>query len=383
MKQINRWILSCQNRVANIWYNQDYTVYGLNPSAGPQPPNNSNTVTVYDVVGEIDNTPGVIALQCTGNPGAGIPTAYANMCPPLSYHVMFQDPNGGWFQSFTSLQPVPTGDGYFALYVPAAQRYVAVDPDPDPAASNCNVLFGLDDDISHAARFTATGLDRPSALDVLDAQATGGKNASGMIFRGISLAGRDLSGWNLSGCDFRGALSLSACKMAGANLQRARFAGLHLGGLTLSGTDCTGADFTGCDFTGISPGTPPPVLADANLTGAVVPGGMSFSGAKMAGAVLAQATVTTTDLSGADLAGANFSGQGVSYFTPVWTYPGPFDLNNPADRVIAYDYASIGKLDHLVCYRPGTGMVWIMQRNADGSFARSARHRRLRSGRSR
>ena len=31
MTDINRWHLVCQNRVADIWYNQDYTVYGLDP----------------------------------------------------------------------------------------------------------------------------------------------------------------------------------------------------------------------------------------------------------------------------------------------------------------------------------------------------------------
>lgn len=33
MTDIDRWILSYQGRVANIWYNQDYTVYGVNPGA--------------------------------------------------------------------------------------------------------------------------------------------------------------------------------------------------------------------------------------------------------------------------------------------------------------------------------------------------------------
>ena len=161
--------------------------------------------------------------------------------------------------------------------------------------------------------------------------------------------------------------------MSGANLQRARFAGHSLNGLDLSGADCTGADFSGCDFTGIKPATPPPVLTGANLMGAVLPAGISWPDVKMAGAVLAQAKLSG-DFSGptADLTGVNFNGQGASYFTPVYQGGGfgGFDLTNPANQVIAYDYTSSGKLDHLVCYRPGPrlGQVWIVRNNADGTF---------------
>src|SRR5215211_146683 len=33
---------------------------------------------------------------------------------------------------------------------------------------------------------------------------------------------------------------------------------------------------------------------------------------------------------------------------------GNYDLLNVADRIVAFDYNSSGKLDHLVLYRPGT-----------------------------
>ena len=41
---------------------------------------------------------------------------------------------------------------------------------------------------------------------------------------------------------------------------------------------------------------------------------------------------------------------------------GGYFLADPADRIIAYDYGGTGRLDHLVCYRPGTvtGIVWIL-----------------------
>ena len=52
---------------------------------------------------------------------------------------------------------------------------------------------------------------------------------------------------------------------------------------------------------------------------------------------------------------------------------GNVDLTNPGDRVIAFDFLGNGKLDHLLCYRPNTGdvipgLVSILQKNSDGSF---------------
>ena len=45
-----------------------------------------------------------------------------------------------------------------------------------------------------------------------------------------------------------------------------------------------------------------------------------------------------------------------------------FDLSNSLDRIIAYDYAGSGSEDHLLCYRPGTGLVYILQ-NTNGAFS--------------
>ncbi|NUR58396.1 MAG: hypothetical protein HOV87_06845 [Catenulispora sp.] len=41
-------------------------------------------------------------------------------------------------------------------------------------------------------------------------------------------------------------------------------------------------------------------------------------------------------------------------------------LTNPADRLVAFDYAGTGKADHLLCYRPGTGRAWVIARGANG-----------------
>lgn len=42
---------------------------------------------------------------------------------------------------------------------------------------------------------------------------------------------------------------------------------------------------------------------------------------------------------------------------------GGFDLGSPADQALAYDFDHSGKLDHIVFYRPGTGAVWILKNN--------------------
>jgi uncharacterized protein YjbI with pentapeptide repeats len=356
MTAINRWILSYRNRCANIWYNQDYTVYGLNPAAGGQTPGDANIVTLHDLGN------GIIALQCGGDHNA-----FASMRDDYGYRVQFQAPySAGWITQPAGdefFQAIPTGDGYFALYSPHFGRYVAIDPSPNPKAGNCNPLAGSAGDIDQAARFTATGLDHNSVLDFVQV----GKNASGLSFAGLNLANVDLSHNNLSLCDFREATSLSSCKMNGANLRQAEFAGLHLGGLQISGADCRGADFTGCDFTSFTPGTPPPVLAQARLIRAVLPAGISWSGANMPGVVLAEANLTGCDLSSTatNLAGANFSGADVTVFTPACQHSGigPYDLRSPADRIIAYDYDGTGHLDHLVCYRPRGGAIGIFKRN--------------------
>jgi hypothetical protein len=46
-----------------------------------------------------------------------------------------------------------------------------------------------------------------------------------------------------------------------------------------------------------------------------------------------------------------------------------YDLSDPADRIIPFDYGGTGKLDHLLLYRPGTGTVWILERSSSGFSA--------------
>ncbi|MFD1827571.1 MULTISPECIES: hypothetical protein [Mumia] len=58
---------------------------------------------------------------------------------------------------------------------------------------------------------------------------------------------------------------------------------------------------------------------------------------------------------------------GNARFKPLYQQPqggsgiGGFDLTEYADRIIAFDGTSTGKLDHLLCYRPGTGIAQILK----------------------
>ena len=58
-------------------------------------------------------------------------------------------------------------------------------------------------------------------------------------------------------------------------------------------------------------------------------------------------------------------------FTPVFQQAngiGGYDLKSTDDRVFAFDYDHSGRLDHLVLYRPGTGAIFIVRHNQNGSF---------------
>jgi hypothetical protein len=46
-----------------------------------------------------------------------------------------------------------------------------------------------------------------------------------------------------------------------------------------------------------------------------------------------------------------------------------YDLASPLDQVFAFDYAGTGLQDHLVLYQPGAGTIWIIQNDGGGSFS--------------
>jgi len=48
---------------------------------------------------------------------------------------------------------------------------------------------------------------------------------------------------------------------------------------------------------------------------------------------------------------------------------GGYDLRSSADQAFAFDYDGSGKLDHLVLYRPGTGIIYILRKDSAGNFS--------------
>jgi uncharacterized protein YjbI with pentapeptide repeats len=314
---INQWVLTSQSRAADIWYNQDGTVYGLNTTAGTPVPGPSNLVSVYDLGN------GSLALEC----GSGH-NAYASVRSDYNYQVQFQFPNypdkGGWITQVRgneSLQPIPTGDGYFALYSAQYKRYIQINPQRNSYAK-CNALMATGTDLGSAARFSASGQQRNSVLDLVQIS----KSAAGMSFAGVDLTGQDLNNANLTGCDFTQAVSVGAATFTGATLTNAKFGAATLDLVKLAGADCTGADFTGATLTASAPPASMPVLSGATLKSAHLQG--TLAGANLAGATMDSATITsslagatmtkaslagatisgTADLTRADLTGANLTG---------------------------------------------------------------------------
>lgn len=293
---VNQWILSNQNRAAEIWYNQDYTVYGLALTTGIPTPGSGNLVSV------LDQGNGNLALQCGGGHNA-----YASVRDDNNYQVQFQFLPPETFITQIGvkeiLQAIPTGDGYFALYSPHFSRYLKINPTQNSGAP-CNALVASETDIGSAARFSAAGQQHASVLDL----AKIGKNAAGMSFAGADLTGQDLSGANLTGCDFTAAVSVGAGKFAGATLKNAKFGAANLDLVNLAGADCTGADFTGAVLTASATPSAPPVLAGVILKNARIQGTLAkanLAGATLDGATLtsslAGATMTTVSMAGATL----------------------------------------------------------------------------------
>ena len=66
----------------------------------------------------------------------------------------------------------------------------------------------------------------------------------------------------------------------------------------------------------------------------------------------------------------HFNSQNQNFVCDYWSDSGigGYDVRAASDQITAYDYNGTGHLDHLVCYRPGNGVVWILEKKSDGSF---------------
>jgi hypothetical protein len=60
-------------------------------------------------------------------------------------------------------------------------------------------------------------------------------------------------------------------------------------------------------------------------------------------------------------------------FTPVYSAEtggiGGYDLGSAADQVVPFDYDHSGKLDHLLLYRPGTGTIRVLKHGTGNTFS--------------
>jgi uncharacterized protein YjbI with pentapeptide repeats len=244
-----------------------------------------------------------VALQCGGGYNAYASVRFGD----YGGQVQFQAPGSGdWITAVggdETLQIVPTGDGYFALYSPTYSSYVTINPAQNKIAQNCYPLTTIPvAKISGAARFTAVGLNRAAVFDFLQVCS----NASGLSFAGVNLANMNLSGCNLSWCDLTGVISLDGCVLNSANMQNANLSSLDLTNFSISGTDLTEANLSGCDFTSIAEWSTTPTLNQTNLSNAILPG--SFANAQLAGANFTGANLTGCNLTNANLSNANFTG---------------------------------------------------------------------------
>ena len=149
-----------------------------------------------------------------------------------------------------------------------------------------------------------------------------------------------------------------------------------MSGADLAGTDLTGADFSGAGLTILEPtfqsgqgiggydlvGSTDRIIAfdyDADLAHPTANHLVCYRPGHGACAVLART---------ADAAG-NVTFDSVYFQGDPGSGIGGYTLADPADQMIAFDYGSTGNLDHLVCYRPGAGLVSVVEKKkaADGS----------------
>jgi uncharacterized protein YjbI with pentapeptide repeats len=359
MTDINRWHLW---RPENFPFVIDQTpssdfAYSVSPYPSPY----GGDIMIVDDLGN-----GTIALRYWASEYFN---GYASVRDDNGFQVQFTDGAGNTFPEVTpreTLQAIPTGDGYFALYSPTFSMYVTADSAP---TNECYHLRATTGDITQALRITATGYDPDNPLHhpsvVLDFVRLG-KNVSGLSFAGVSLSNVDLSGYNLSSCDFRGVAQLAGAKLTGANLAATNFTGIDLThvtfsfpiirstdpnkptifascilpyaviGLDWSYLDLTAATITGLprdltelvavsvrrpegDFTGF-------VLDEANFANATLDGARftdaklrqnaSFAGAKLVGAYFTGAVLDQANFVGAVLGGIEFAQ--AANFSSAW-----------------------------------------------------------------
>lgn len=376
---INTWMLySKDGRAVFITYDYDYAPLGVVELPGKQPSNWDFNLEVYSVVWGGNK----IAFQAQQY------NAYAKYDPEWNWRIQFQDANGNWNappedpDNLCLFVPIPTGDGYFALW--ANGQYVSISTTLDTIPlPNIYPMGVWTNDLTSAARFSAvpaSNSTRPPVLDFLQLF----NNASGLSFAevGDQLAGMNLARANLSLCDLTGVTSLSGCNLSAANLQQAKLNGPNLAGACLSAADFTGAHLANCLFANPGPVTDttvvqPPInfyfqsdgIADCSV---MDPGTLGFafdfdSSGKRDHLVFYHPKQDSTNQKAIYIIKSN----GDETFTDRYSGDsiGEFNLTaHPIVRGFACDFDSSGKCDHLVFYCPGEQIVYIFKSNGDGTF---------------
>lgn len=373
MCAMNSWLLyDKEGRCAYIPYGINYTPWGVLIQAGAQPANEYSVIYLNDMGG------GNIAFCCQRQ-------YWASARDDRGSVVQFQSPNGDWIyspQADEMFRAVPSGDGYFVLFSNHIGHYVSL---PYSNTDNKTYVMVALASFADATRFYAVSVNdppRPVVFDFLDLY----NNASGLSFTGVELVNRNVSSANLSNCDLTGVTSLSGCNLNGADLQQAKLTGLHLAGASLSATNFTSAQLNNCVFANLAPPT------EVSIVQSVTPyaqgdGGSGIEGCPMSAAIT-QGFAFDFDSSGNldhlvfYCSGNNVASQKALYIiksngnnTYTTRYSansiGEFDLTDPKHPNVqgfAFDFEGSGKLDHLVFYCPGTGIVYIFKSNGDGDF---------------
>jgi uncharacterized protein YjbI with pentapeptide repeats len=363
MTPINRWYLSCQNQFAPAY--QFVELFYDEPSA---PCAAASVSGNYFTVQNLEN--GQIALQFLD--GAANPLAtvdYDNYRLQFQdangnwnvYGTPFQPiPTGdGYFVlyarglgKYLTISPSPDPGLLNCYPLHAGTSDIRMAARLTAAGLNRNSVF----DFLEVGK-TAAGLSF-AGVNLANVNLSGGNDLSGCDFRRVkngSLSGCILDDAKLQYASFAG-LHLDGLSISTADCTHADFSGCDFTSFTpgtpppvLADADLSGAAIPGGN-TWSGANMPGAVLAEATLTGC------DLSGA-------------ATNLAGANLSGAGVTVFEPTYQGSGGI--GGYNLGDGADQVIAFDYDSTPgqpKLNYLVCYRPGAGAVAIVQKKNDGTF---------------
>jgi uncharacterized protein YjbI with pentapeptide repeats len=421
MQPINRWHLNCQN-LGVVAGTGIYYSLGLDPKV---PADQGWPFTVCDM-GD-----GTFVLQSSDGGGAYYYTGandFAHQYQVISREdPLIGQPY--YLRTVTSqaqFRAIPTGGGNFVMYFPALDQYLSssgtelqfLHSNIDSAARFS--ATGLDRDSTFdflqvgknamGMTFSAVSLagldlagmdlsqcDMRQVGSLTNCKLTGAElgqaNLAGLHLDGLQLAGANCQNADFTGCDFTSFVpgtpppTLFGAKLTGAVVHGS------LAGVDLKNTVLANADLTGADLSGASTD-----LTGANLSGQGIryltpayqgSGGIGgYDLGDVADRIIAYDYEGTGHLNylvcyrpghGAVYIVKKASdANGPEAFTAVYSQGQPgantpgggiggWDLTQPQDQIIAYDYEGTGHLNYLVCYRPGRGAIYILKKASDAN----------------